>query len=196
MPIFRSQQQAELLALLLGDTEAEHSLSELADRASDGLPTRWAEAIADVTTPDGNRLDEALDRAVTSTSLRARSPLWWRLMGLLQWLFGLAAVAGLVWLVVLGIIGWLQLPQIDTPRLGPLPYPFLLFVGGLLLGIGSATVARLLGRVGARRRRRLIAARLDDAIEKVASERLVEPVRLVLERHRTTRTRLEAARRT
>ena len=168
---------------------------ELADRAGEGLPVRWSEAIADVTTPDDDRLDEALDQAVTSTSLRARRPLWWRLMGLLQWLFGLAAVAGLVWLVVLGVIGWLQLPQIDTPRLGPLPYPFLLFVGGLLLGIGSATVARLLGRVGARRRRRLIASRLDDAIETVASQRLVEPVRLVVERHRTTRTNLDVARR-
>ena len=168
---------------------------ELADRAGEGLPVRWSEAIADVTTPDDDRLDEALDQAVTSTSLRARSPLWWRLMGLLQWLFGLAAVAGLVWLVVLGVIGWLQLPQIDTPRLGPLPYPFLLFVGGLLCGIGAAAVARLLGRVGARRRRRLIASRLDQAIETVASERLVEPVRLVVERHRTTRTKLEAARR-
>lgn len=168
---------------------------ELADRAGEGLPIPWSEAIADVTTPDDDRLDEALDQAVTSTSLRARRPLWWRLMGLLQWLFGLAAVAGLVWLAVLGVIGWLQLPQIDTPRLGPLPYPFLLFVGGLLLGIGSATVARLLGRVGARRRRRLIASRLDDAIETVASQRLVEPVRLVVERHRTTRTKLDGARR-
>ena len=169
--------------------------SELADRAGEGLPIPWSEAIADVTTPDDDRLDEALDQAVTSTSLRARRPLWWRLMGLLQWLFGLAAVAGLAWLVVLGVIGWLQLPQIDTPRLGPLPYPFLLFVGGLLLGIGSATVARLLGRIGARRRRRLIASRLDDAIETVASQRLVEPVRLVVERHRTTRTNLDVARR-
>ena len=168
---------------------------ELADRAGEGLPIRWSEAIADVTTPDSDRLDEALDQAVTGTSLRGRRPLWWRLMGLLQWLFGLAAVAGLVWLVVLGVIGWLQLPQIDTPRLGPLPYPFLLFVGGLVFGIGSAAVARLLGRVGARRRRRLIASRLDDAIETVASQRLVEPVRLVVERHRTTRTKLEAARR-
>ena len=36
LPIFRSQQQAELLALLLGDPELELSLTELADRA--GMP--------------------------------------------------------------------------------------------------------------------------------------------------------------
>lgn len=36
LPIFRSQQQAELLALLLGDPELELSLTELADRT--GIP--------------------------------------------------------------------------------------------------------------------------------------------------------------
>ena len=36
LPIFRSQQQAELLALLLGDPTAEHSMTELAERT--GVP--------------------------------------------------------------------------------------------------------------------------------------------------------------
>ena len=36
LPIFRSQQQAELLALILGDPTAEHSMTELAERA--GVP--------------------------------------------------------------------------------------------------------------------------------------------------------------
>jgi hypothetical protein len=36
LPIFRSQQQAELLALILGDTTTEHSLAELTERT--GIP--------------------------------------------------------------------------------------------------------------------------------------------------------------
>ena len=36
LPIFRSQQQAELLALILGDPSIEHSLAELAERT--GIP--------------------------------------------------------------------------------------------------------------------------------------------------------------
>ena len=36
LPIFRSQQQAELLALILGDPSIEHSLTELAERT--GIP--------------------------------------------------------------------------------------------------------------------------------------------------------------
>jgi len=167
---------------------------QLADRAGMGLPVRWSEAVSDATTPDDERLDEALDKAVVGTSLRARRPMWWPVMGLLQWLFGVAAVLGLVWLVVLGVLGWLQLPKIDTPRLGPLPYPFLLLVGGLLLGVLCAALARVMGRAGARRRRQVVSGRLNEAIEVVATQRLVQPVRLVVERHRTTRTGLDTAR--
>ena len=36
LPIFRSQQQAELLALILGDPTAEHGMTELAERT--GVP--------------------------------------------------------------------------------------------------------------------------------------------------------------
>jgi len=39
LPIFRSQQQAELLALILGDPEAEHSLTELAARTNIPYPS-------------------------------------------------------------------------------------------------------------------------------------------------------------
>jgi len=172
------------------------AVRQLADRAGSGLPVPWSEAVSDATAPDVERLDEALDRAIVATSLRGRNPLWWRVMGLLQWLLGVAAVLGLVWLVVLGVVGWLQLPEIDTPRLGPLPYPFLLLVGGLLLGALCAGLARLFGQAGARRRRQAISGRLNEAIETVATERLVKPVRLVLARHRTTRTKLDAARKT
>ena len=39
LPIFRSQQQAELLALILGDPTAEHSMTELAERTGVPYPT-------------------------------------------------------------------------------------------------------------------------------------------------------------
>lgn len=164
---------------------------ELTDEASAGLPVPWALAVAEVAEPEEDRLDQALDRAVVSTSLRARSPRWWQFVGALQWILGVATVLGLVWLVVLGVLGWLQLPPVDTPALGPLSWPFLLFVGGLLLGIGLAAVSRAATRRGAVRRRQLIAGRLDEAIGLVADERLVTPVREVLDRHQGARTSLE-----
>ena len=166
---------------------------ELIDQASAGLPVPWALAVADVAEPEEDRLDQVLDRAVVGTSLRARSPRWWPVLGVLQWVLGVAAVLGLVWLVSLGVLGWLQLPPVDTPALGPLSYPFLLLVGGLLLGIGLAELSRAATRRGAVRRRALIAGRLDEAIGRVADEGLVAPVREVLDRHRDVRSNLEQA---
>jgi hypothetical protein len=167
----------------------------LTERAADGLPVLWAEAVSDAAAPTDDRLYERLDRIVVTTPLRANPPVWWQLMGWLQWVLGLFAVVGLVWLVVLGVVSWLQLPPIDTPKVGPFPLPTLLFLAGLLLGLLGAWVARVLGRVGARHRRAVVGKRLRSAIADVATDQLVEPVRAVLDRHRETRERLEAARR-
>ncbi len=167
----------------------------LTERAAEGLPVLWAEAVTDAAAPTDDRLYERLDRIVVTTPLRANPPKWWQLMGWLQWVLGLFAVVGLAWLVVLGVVGWLQLPPIDTPKVGPFPLPTLLLLAGVLLGLLGAWVARVLGRVGARHRRAVVGKRLRSAIGDVATEQLVEPVRSVLARHRETRERLEAARR-
>jgi hypothetical protein len=167
----------------------------LTERAADGLPVLWAEAVTDAAAPTDDRLYERLDRIVVTTPLRANPPMWWQLMGWLQWVLGLFAVVGLAWLVVLGVVSWLQLPPIDTPKVGPFPLPTLLLLAGVLLGLLSAWVARILGRVGARHRRAVVGKRLRSAIADVATDQLVEPVRSVLDRHRETRERLDAARR-
>jgi hypothetical protein len=162
----------------------------IGDLAAEGLPPRWADAVADAATPPGPELGDALDQAVVGTSLKMRAPLWWQVFGIAQLLLALIAVAGLLWLAVLVVMGWLQLPDVQTPSLGPLPYPSLMFVGGLLLGLGLAALARTLARVGARRRGQRIRARLLDAVGTVAQERILAPVREGLDRHQRTRAAL------
>jgi GTP-binding protein EngB required for normal cell division len=179
-------------------TPAARAAVELAtrrvgDQAADGLPNRWAEAVADAATPPGPELADALDQAVVGTSLKMRAPMWWKAFGLAQLVLALVAVLGFLWLAVLVVMGWLALPEIDTPRLGPLPYPLLMFAGGLLLGLALAALARTLGRTGARRRGQRIRGRLTDQVAEVARDRIVGPVRSVLERHRTTREALDRA---
>jgi GTPase Era involved in 16S rRNA processing len=179
-------------------TPAARSAVELAtrrvgDQAAEGLPSRWAEAVADAATPPGPELADALDQAVVGTSLKMRAPAWWQLFGAAQLVLALVAVLGFLWLAVLVVMGWLALPSIDTPRLGPLPYPLLMFAGGLLLGLGLAALARVLGRRGARRRGQQIRRRLTDQVAEVAGERIVGPVRAVLARHRLTRESLDRA---
>jgi hypothetical protein len=135
-----------------------------------------------------------LDQAVLGTSLRKRAPLWWNVFGMLQWVFLVAAAAGLIWLVVLAVLNWLQL-HVDAPGIGRLAYPFLLLAGGLLVGFLLSLMARAMGRFGGRRRKAFVAARLREAVAQVARDRLVAPVQEVLGRHRLTREHLEAARR-
>ena len=90
-------------------------------------------------------------------------------------------------------MAWLRLPALDTPRVGILPLPTLMLLGGLVLGIALSAVARPLARVGARRRRAVVARRLRDSVWGVAQELIIAPVQAVLDRHRTTRDRLEVA---
>ena len=179
-------------------TPAARSAVELAtralgDRVGEQLPQRWSQSVADAATPPGDDLGDALDVAVTRTPLRTRKPLWWAFFNLLQWLLALAVVLGLLWLAVLAGMAWLRLPEPGTPRVGILPVPTLMLLGGLVLGLAFSALARPLARIGARRRRAVIARRLRDSVGVVARGLIVAPVQSVLDRHRTTRERLDAA---
>lgn len=81
----------------------------------------------------------------------------------------------------------------EPPRLGILPYPLIMLVAGLLLGLLLAALSRAIAASGAKRRREGIGRRFDAAIYDVAQERLVDPVRAVLERHARTRELLDRA---
>ncbi|WP_252974917.1 GTPase [Janibacter melonis] len=159
----------------------------LGEHAGQGLPTRWADAVADAAAPYDERLADELDQSVLRTSLRGRDPLWWGLLGALQLLLAAAAVVGLLWLVVIAVAGWLQLPDLPTYDIGPFATPFVLLVGGLLGGLLVAGLGRVMARAGARRRGAAVDKRLREAIREVADRVVVEPVRAVLARHRRAR---------
>ena len=176
-------------------TQAQRAQVELATRrvaeqAGAGLPERWTDAVRGAATPPGPDLADALDQAVSGVELQHRRPLWWRAFGLVQVLLALAAVAGFAWLGTLFVLGWLQLPSPDTPQLGPLPWPTVLLVGGLLVGVLLALVGGRLASFGARRRRRRVEKRLRAAVREVAAARVLGPVGDVLRDHRATRLAL------
>lgn len=162
--------------------------------ASDGLPLRWAQAVEDTVSRDEGSLADALDQAVMHTPLRARRPIWWFVLNVLQWILGFVTIGGLVWLVVLYVTGFMQLPDPETPTVGILPVPFVMLAGGLLLGLGLATLARWWAKAGARRRRNMIARRLETSVTEVTDARILAPVAEVLGRHAETREHLDEAR--
>ena len=166
---------------------------DLGDRAGRELPQAWTDAVTDAATAPGNDLGDALDKAIVGTSLRERDPFWWTAFGFVQWVLVMTAAIGLSWLTVVTVLDWLRLPAVDTPGLGPVPYPYLLFVGGLFIGFLVSVLTGALGRVGGKRRKVLVADRLHESVAQVARDRLVGPVQEILDRHRQAREQLEAA---
>jgi GTP-binding protein EngB required for normal cell division len=167
----------------------------VADRAGHELPTPWADAVERAAAPADAELGDSLDQAVVGTSLHVRPPRWWRVVGAVQLLLALTAVAGAAWLGLYVVLGWLQLDTVvpDPPTVGVLPLPFVLLAGGLLAGLLLALVAAWLARIGARRRGRLVDGRLRDSIAVVADDEILAPVQRVLDRHAATRVALERA---
>ncbi|MFC7594873.1 YfjP family GTPase [Terrabacter sp. GCM10028922] len=161
--------------------------------ASDDLPVRWAQAVEEAVDGGEGTLGDALDRAIIGTSLRARRPVWWFVVNLLQWVLGLVALVGLAWYAVLWVFALLQLPRPETPAVGILPFPLVMLIAGLLLGVGLGIVSRWWARVGARHRRTVIGKRLSESVAAVADEHILIPIDEVLVRHRETREHLEAA---
>ncbi|HEU5143568.1 MAG TPA: GTPase [Dermatophilaceae bacterium] len=162
--------------------------------AAEGLPLRWAQTVEEAVTREEGSLADALDQAVMHTPLRARRPVWWFVLNVLQWALGLTAITGLVWLVVLYVLGFLQLPAPETPRVGILPLPLVMLVGGLVLGLVLGLLARWWSKAGARRRKVLIARRLRTSVAEVTDARVLAPIAEVLGRHAQTRRHLDEAR--
>lgn len=176
----------------------------VADAAADRLPVRWGDEVRAAAGPAEADLADALDQAVQTVPLAAPSPRWWSAAAALQLLLALCAAVGALWLLALGVLGWLQLPQPPVPRVGPaagseyaalaVPLPTLLLVGGVLLGWLVALVAGRAVRRRAERLRRDLRERLREAVAVVAREQLLDAVADVLDRHRETRESLAAAR--
>lgn len=171
--------------------QVDLALRALSREAGEGLPERWALAVRGAADPGHANVTDQLDRAIAGADLENRRPLWWWLFGLLQIVLAVTAVVGLLWLTALFVAAtWLQFPDIPTPRWREIPYPTLMFIGGLVGGLLLAGAARLLAGLGAARRRRKVDRNIREAIGIVADDHVLAPVREVLEEHRLTRQAL------
>ena len=175
-------------------SRVEVATRRVADAACEGLPDRWADAVRAAAQPAPADLGDALDQAVVRTDLTVRRPTWWRAVGALQLLLALAAAVGLVWLAALAVMGWLRLPEPSTPDVGPLPWPTLLLVGGLLLGFLVGVVVRAVAGPASRRRGERVRRQLTDSVAAVGRQQVLAPVERVLGEHRAAREALARAR--
>ncbi len=158
------------------------ALRGAADAAAGDLPAPWPALVRDAAIRSEERLPDDLDRAVAGTDLgAARRPRWWALVAWLQKALAATMLAGAVWLVVLAVFGYLRLPEPPTPDVGRVPLPTLLLVGGLGAGLFLAGLSRLIARSASRRRATVARRRLLAAVEAVAEDRVLAPLRQELE---------------
>lgn len=171
------------------------AIRRVGETASAPLPTPWPAAVAEAARSKLADLPDALDRAVASTDIGLnRTPIWWRVVGALQWLATLGAIVGLGWLVVGYVVRALGLPRLEHPMVGEVPVPTVLLLGGLLLGALIALLIRPVVKWAARRARARAETRLRAAVTDVAREYVVAPVRVVLHAYAEAREALAVAR--
>jgi len=170
--------------------QVELAIETAVAASADSLPSRWADAVRDNVSRSDDDLVAALDRNVSQVDLELTPPPWWWLATVVQYAFALSAAVGAVWLVLLGVAA-----VVDNDFVGPvpvlgLPLPLLMVVLGLLCGALVTALCAWMLVVGARRRRLSAQERLNSAVQVVAEERVMTPIRVVLDQHRLTRLAL------
>lgn len=154
-----------------------HATLRLLDGVAAGLPHRWRERLEAVAGAEDGRLVAAVRHAVDAVPLRPAHRRWWRPFA---WSFSAAdlmALAGLAWLVALGVLAWLRLPEPPTPMVTEaLSWPTALLLGGALLRLLVGLLHRLLVRAGAARHRRSVAMRLRSAVDAVVRDEVAGPL--------------------
>ena len=139
----------------------------------------WKRSMKEAALSREAELPELLERDMVRIDYglgRTRAP--WVIFNALQWIALLSALAGVAWLTLISGMAYLQiqLPPAPTPEGSPVPLPTLLLLLGVLLGIASAGVGRLLTAMGSRYYARKLRGRLQTGVEKAVQTCVVAPV--------------------
>lgn len=145
----------------------------------------WKRSIKEAALSREAELPELLERDMMRIDYglgRTRAP--WVIFNALQWIALLSALAGVAWLTLISGMAYLQiqLPPAPTPEGSPVPLPTLLLLLGVLLGIASAGVGRLLTAMGSRYYARKLRGRLQTGVEKAVQTCVVAPVQVEAKR--------------
>ena len=148
-----------------------------AAEVSEGLPDPWPRLVRERAEGTTETLLLEMDRAIGQADVRPkRAPAWWAVGALVQTLFLICVVAGFLWLGVLFALEWFKIPDPPTPELREIPWPTLLFFGGLLAGFLFSVVFGIFARLGAARAKKRARASIEEKIDRVAAEQVISPV--------------------
>lgn len=152
----------------------------IAESVSD-MPRPWQSAAAEAEKESTTELSETLDSAVTAVDIQRQTPGWWSLAHILQTIFFVATVLGLLGIIVTAVLA------VAIP--GALPaWTWIVSIGLLVVGvIGSvvtSTIAKSARTRGAGEAADEVDRSLRDAVGRVAQSSYLQPVNAVIAEHR------------
>lgn len=160
----------------VADAALGRALRDFVDDAATGLPPAWQERVGEVANARRGDVADALDRQIGSARLPTDPAGWWRAVSGLQWLLAGIMALGLVWLVVIGVVAWFGLPDLPAPKIGEVPWPSAMAIGGALAGLLVSVLARAIAGIGAKRRAAAARRTLTDSVSSTADDLVADPV--------------------
>lgn len=151
----------------VADARVSSGLRAFSRAASTGMPQDWREAVDAAVHRAEEELPDALDAAVAGADLGVdRTPIWWSLVRVIQWLLIITVAAGVVWLLV-----------------QPTWEAMACIVGGVLGGMLVSLSCRAINGAVARRARRRAYERLHASVHELVERAVLGPVSAELQHY-------------
>ncbi len=164
-------------ASAMATAEVGVAVRDVAEAAAGRLEPGWAVSVRDELRTAQPEVLEGLAKVPLRAADAARAtPRWWSVFAWLQRIAALVAIVGAIWLLVL-VLGE-SFFRLDTDPLTPmindwLPLPTLLLLGGLVVGLLLALIAKVPLSVGAKRRGAAVRKELHRHVEVVADDHVL-----------------------
>jgi hypothetical protein len=176
-------------------SQAEAAIREFAETASVGLDGPWRDAVRRASAGRADETVPALDRAVSSAGVAAlRTPGWWHVVNVVQWLSVAVLVGGLGWWAAIALATRTGAFQVPAESFRGYPLHVLLALGGLAVGVGLGLLSALANRIAGIRRSKHTDRVLRAAVDGVAQQHIIAPVRAELDAYERYRTSIIRAR--
>ncbi|WP_293785933.1 GTPase [uncultured Aeromicrobium sp.] len=189
----RRRRAGEQLTAIPERTTVEHARAELAIReaaesAIEGAAPPWRASMVRAAGGSG-AVTNRVDAEVRALDLRdGGAPLWWGVVGVVQWVLFAAMLLGAGWLILAaaGVVS-------AGPSLLGLPAALWFVALGGLGGVGLTWLARGLVRAAARRRAEQVSEQIRAVISRVVDDEILRRIEQELRAYETFRTRVRDA---
>jgi len=167
------------------EPRADLAIRDYAEAVASDSEAPWPAATRSAAFAERDELLDDLRRTVGRETVNAGAkPRWWAAVAWLQRVLALTAIVGLVWLIVVAILGGFfhfdtepLLPP--TPEFDWMPLPSALLIAGVVLGLLIGLLSRIPLSIGAKRRGRAARKAIERQVQEHGQRRVVDAVGVV-----------------